>query len=69
MTAKPAIKSPCVRICCVDPLSGLCLGCGRSLQEIGSWLAMSPEHRARIMAQLAERLQHLRDSRPEAFDQ
>ena len=34
---RPKIESPCVRVCAVDGQTGLCLGCGRSLQEIGGW--------------------------------
>ena len=29
--------SPCVKICVVDPLSGLCIGCGRTVAEISQW--------------------------------
>ena len=32
----PSIESPCIKVCAVDPRSGLCLGCGRSLAEIAA---------------------------------
>jgi hypothetical protein len=35
---------------------GLCLGCGRTLDEIARWTSMSPEERRVIMAGLAVRL-------------
>ena len=35
----PAIESPCNKICTLDPASGLCIGCGRSLAEIARWSA------------------------------
>ena len=50
------IESPCEKICVVDPASGLCRGCGRSLAEIERWTAYSDGERRRIMAELPERL-------------
>jgi len=50
------IKSPCNKICAVDPASGLCVGCGRTLAEIEGWIRFSTEERARIMAELPRRL-------------
>jgi hypothetical protein len=51
-----AIESPCNKVCVVDAASGLCIGCGRTLTEIGGWIAMTPEERRRIMAELPARL-------------
>jgi uncharacterized protein len=51
-----AIETPCNKVCAVDPVTGLCIGCGRTLDEIASWLAFSAEQRARIMAELPRRL-------------
>ena len=31
------MKSPCNDICKIDRPSGLCIGCGRTLSEIGEW--------------------------------
>jgi predicted Fe-S protein YdhL (DUF1289 family) len=57
-----AIESPCNRICTVDPRSGLCLGCGRNLAEIAGWIGFRAEERARIMAELPDRLAVLKVS-------
>ncbi|TCT04596.1 DUF1289 domain-containing protein [Aquabacter spiritensis] len=54
------IKTPCIKICVVDPASSLCIGCGRSLQEIGGWISMSPARRSAIIAALPGRLRALR---------
>ena len=54
------MESPCVKICLYEPGAGLCLGCGRSLDEIAGWAAMSSAERRRIMAVLAPRLAGLR---------
>jgi hypothetical protein len=50
------IDSPCVKICTLDARSGLCLGCGRTISEIGQWAKMSAEERRRVMAELPLRL-------------
>lgn len=50
------IASPCTRVCVVDPGSGLCVGCGRSLDEIAGWIDLDAGERARIMALLPARL-------------
>ena len=45
-----------MKICTYESGSGLCTGCGRTLDEIARWSAMSGEERRRIMAELPERL-------------
>jgi predicted Fe-S protein YdhL (DUF1289 family) len=39
----------------IDRLTGLCEGCGRTLQEVMQWGAMNEAERITIMAQLPER--------------
>jgi predicted Fe-S protein YdhL (DUF1289 family) len=39
----------------MDAGSGLCIGCGRTLDEIAGWAAMSAEERRAIMAVLPAR--------------
>jgi predicted Fe-S protein YdhL (DUF1289 family) len=50
------IESPCVNICTLDARSGICLGCGRTIDEIAQWAAMAASERARIMLELPARL-------------
>lgn len=57
------IATPCVKVCVVDGASGLCLGCYRTLPEIGGWSGLTDEERARIIAELPGR----KDRLPEAF--
>ncbi len=52
-------STPCKRVCTVHPAHKLCIGCGRSLDEIAGWIAFDDAERARIMAQLPARLQTL----------
>ena len=50
------IETPCVKICTLDARSGLCLGCGRTIDEIARWTGFTAAERARIMAELPGRL-------------
>jgi predicted Fe-S protein YdhL (DUF1289 family) len=50
------MTSPCSQICVVHPGSRLCIGCGRSLDEIARWIELGHAERSRIMAQLPARL-------------
>jgi uncharacterized protein len=59
----PAIDTPCVKVCTLDPTSGLCLGCGRSLDEIALWSTWSDEERRRVMALLPTRMHALGQKR------
>lgn len=49
------MKSPCVKTCQIDPRSGLCLGCLRSLDEIAGWAGFSDARRDAILAELKSR--------------
>jgi len=49
------IQTPCTAICTIDPASGLCLGCRRTLDEIARWTLLTDQERARIMAELPDR--------------
>ena len=51
-----SIESPCNRVCVVHPARRLCLGCGRSLDEIARWVEMTDTERSGIIAQLPSRL-------------
>ncbi|MBN8967415.1 MAG: DUF1289 domain-containing protein [Rhizobiales bacterium] len=49
-------ESPCISVCVMSPQTKLCLGCGRTLQEISDWASLTPEERAAIMATLVQRM-------------
>jgi uncharacterized protein len=53
--------SPCIGVCIIDPASGYCLGCARTIPEIAGWLDFSPEEKRRLLEILAERQQHIDD--------
>ena len=53
---KHMIESPCVKVCTLNARSGLCLGCGRTVDEIACWSAMSAAERVRLMRELPARI-------------
>jgi uncharacterized protein len=55
-TDRPSpIESPCNKVCVIDAASGLCIGCGRTLAEIGGWINMTADARRRVMDELPAR--------------
>ncbi|MEI6559406.1 MAG: DUF1289 domain-containing protein [Rhodospirillaceae bacterium] len=52
-TETDTARSPCVNRCRVDPASGTCSGCRRTVAEIGNWTRMSKERRLRVLARLS----------------
>jgi predicted Fe-S protein YdhL (DUF1289 family) len=49
--------SPCIGVCVIDPASGFCHGCARTIPEIAGWLDFSAEEKRRVLAALGERQQ------------
>jgi hypothetical protein len=47
--------SPCVSVCTLDPASGLCRGCLRTIEEIAQWPRLSSEEKRRVLALVSER--------------
>jgi uncharacterized protein len=54
-----AMSTPCTGVCTIEPQSGLCLGCGRTLPEVARWGRISEEERLTIMTTLPARLAKL----------
>jgi predicted Fe-S protein YdhL (DUF1289 family) len=49
------VESPCVKVCVIHPAARICVGCHRSIEEIGRWGGMSSEERRQVMAELPGR--------------
>ena len=50
------VMSPCIGICMIDPKgSSLCLGCKRTIEEIGRWAMLDDVERQKILDQLPGR--------------
>ncbi|MGV1987025.1 DUF1289 domain-containing protein [Agrobacterium sp. 22-221-1] len=59
------METPCIHICRLDETSSLCIGCGRTLDEIGGWAGYSDEKRREIMRLLPQRLANLPEAAKE----
>lgn len=55
MTRSPYPTTPCIAVCQIDPRSGYCLGCYRTLKEIAGWGRMSEEERQGKLPELERR--------------
>lgn len=55
----PHVPSPCVSVCTMDPQTGLCAGCWRSLDEIGAWSRMPDESKRQVWQRIQQRLTDL----------
>jgi uncharacterized protein len=49
-------ESPCIAVCMMDPGTGLCFGCGRTLPEIARWHRLDSAERQAVMATLPQRM-------------
>jgi predicted Fe-S protein YdhL (DUF1289 family) len=58
------IQTPCINICTIDARSRLCMGCGRTLDEVAGWSRFTPERRAAVMAELPARMADAGLSKP-----
>lgn len=49
-------ETPCIAVCMIDPKTGLCYGCGRTLPEIARWHRIESAERLAIMDILPARM-------------
>jgi len=54
MAALPHPPSPCTNLCTINPETGLCDGCGRTLDEISEWGWMTPEQKLDILRRIGK---------------
>ncbi len=53
------VPSPCKNICVMHGPSGLCVGCGRTLDEIAAWSVLDDAAKRAVWALLPARLASL----------
>lgn len=53
--SEQTIASPCIGVCSMDDLSGLCMGCFRTIDEIRSWWDLDDHSKQAIIAQATTR--------------
>lgn len=51
-----SVDSPCQLVCYIDKGSNMCLGCGRTPEEIANWPLRSKTDRDRILSELPARM-------------
>lgn len=51
-----SVASPCNDVCQVDPASGWCRGCGRTLEEIAAWSALDDADKLAVRDAASARL-------------
>ena len=52
-----AVPSPCISVCRLDEAAGRCVGCHRTLAEIGAWSRLSDDERLQVWAAIEQRQQ------------
>lgn len=50
------IETPCIKVCTLDARMGVCLACGRTIDEITRWANMNASERSKVMGELPSRL-------------
>jgi predicted Fe-S protein YdhL (DUF1289 family) len=61
----PAVPSPCIDVCAIDPHSGWCAGCLRTLDEIAAWGGLDNAGKRAVWKRLHERRAALAAQGPE----
>lgn len=47
--------SPCIKVCRMDPVTGLCEGCYRTIDEIADWSSFGELEKRAVLALLPAR--------------
>lgn len=55
LRAPAAVASPCINVCQMDEVSGLCRGCFRTLEEITGWSRAADEEKLTILVAVDHR--------------
>jgi predicted Fe-S protein YdhL (DUF1289 family) len=59
------VPSPCISVCKMDPVTQMCEGCFRTLDEIADWSRMADERRREVWRRIGERALTAALSQPE----
>ena len=62
-TTPIAVRSPCVKVCQMDPVTQLCLGCCRTQEERDWWVAYSDAQQREVLLRCEQRREALREGR------
>ena len=56
LPAEGPVPSPCICVCTMDAVTGLCIGCYRTLDEIAGWSGMDDAQKRAVWLRLAQRV-------------
>ena len=56
LAAPYAPPSPCISVCQMDAQTGWCIGCLRSIEEIGAWSNNTDQDKRAVWQRIGERL-------------
>lgn len=57
LSTSMSVASPCINVCRMSAVTGLCEGCQRTMDEIARWSRSTDAERAAIMAAVKRRRQ------------
>ena len=63
IAGKPVVPSPCTDVCRIDPVTGWCEGCLRTIDEIAAWGALDDGAKREVWKLLPGRRQAMADAR------
>jgi predicted Fe-S protein YdhL (DUF1289 family) len=53
------VPSPCISLCKMSPVTGLCEGCLRTIDEIVAWGSASDDYKRAVWAEIRRREQEM----------
>lgn len=53
------VPSPCIDVCEIEPTTGLCRGCLRTIDEIVSWGTAGDDYKRAVWAEIRQREERL----------
>ena len=66
MTDSESVPSPCTSVCRMSPITGLCEGCLRTLDEIAAWSRMEVHEKRAVWVLLEQRREQAASKEPPA---
>jgi hypothetical protein len=55
------VPSPCINVCKMSPVTGLCEGCLRTIDEIIAWSRADDDYKRAVWAEIRRREAHIFD--------
>jgi len=59
------VASPCIDVCAIDPRTGWCLGCLRTIDEIAAWGVLDESMKRDVLQSLPARRESVAPARAE----